>query len=119
MNQYPALLVLGPPAPLSVQAVAAQEIHYVTEWPAWQPMDHPSGIATDANGNVYVADGGNDMILKFDATGHFIRKFGSSGSEDGQFSDPSAVATDPSGTSSWSIRATPGSRNCHQTARFS
>ena len=47
------------------------------------------GIATDAAGNVYVADTRNNRIQKFSATGTFITKWGSSGSGNGQFDAPS------------------------------
>ncbi len=36
----------------------------------------PSGVATDAAGNVYVADTGNDRIQEFGALGNFLRAWG-------------------------------------------
>src|SRR5262249_50702417 len=47
-----------------------------------------TGVATDASGNVYVADTGNHRIQKFDASGTFLTTWGSSGSGNGQFSFP-------------------------------
>mgnify|MGYP003336132246 CR=1 FL=1 len=49
-------------------------------------------MATDADGNLYVADTGNNRIQKFDRTGKFLVKFGTSGSGDGQLFRPGAVA---------------------------
>ena len=40
---------------------------------------------------------GNDRIQKFDSSGTFLTKWGSSGSGDGQFDGPVGVATDSSG----------------------
>ena len=51
------------------------------------------GIATDAAGNVYVADG-NDRIEKFDPNGNLLTLWGSTGTADGQFDQPSDVAVD-------------------------
>ena len=39
-------------------------------------MNGPSGVATDATGNVYVADTFNYRIQKFDSSGNFLRAWG-------------------------------------------
>ncbi len=52
----------------------------------------PQGIATDADGNVYVVDTGNNRIQKFDAAGNLLTMWGSAGSGDGQFESPSFIA---------------------------
>jgi hypothetical protein len=44
------------------------------------------GLASDAEGSVYVFDQGVSKVLIFDANGVAIRNFGSAGSDDGQFS---------------------------------
>ena len=57
-------------------------------------------MATDASGNVYVGDTGNNRIEKFDADGAFLTAWGRSGSRNGPFFGlgfASGVATDPSG----------------------
>lgn len=54
-------------------------------------------MATDANGNVYVADTNNNRIQKFDGDGTFIAAWGISGSGNDQFAGPTGVATDASG----------------------
>lgn len=51
----------------------------------------PSGIALDADGNVYVADTGNDRVQKLAPDGSLIEKWGSKGSEDGQLNGPTDV----------------------------
>jgi DNA-binding beta-propeller fold protein YncE len=60
-------------------------------------FDTPSGIAVDANGNVFVADRNNNRIQKFTSNGGFITAWGGLGSGPGQFSSPRDVALDASG----------------------
>lgn len=56
----------------------------------------PSSIATDAAGNVYVADESLATIQKFDNSGHFILKWGGprAGRGNGQFVTPDGLAVD-------------------------
>jgi DNA-binding beta-propeller fold protein YncE len=55
-------------------------------------------MAVDSSGNVYVGDfGENNRVQKFDSNGNFITKWGSSGSNDGQFLDPLGIAVDSTG----------------------
>jgi DNA-binding beta-propeller fold protein YncE len=68
-------------------------------------LDAPEGVATDAGGNVYVAEpnilGGtattNDRLVKFSADGTFIDVIAGPGTGPGQVADPSAVAIAPNG----------------------
>jgi DNA-binding beta-propeller fold protein YncE len=53
---------------------------------------NPAGIALDQNGYVYVADGGNQSIDKFDAKGTPVAVWGQS-----VLTDPEGIAVDPSG----------------------
>ena len=57
----------------------------------------PSGIAVDANGDIYVVDKDNNRVEKFDATGKFLSQFGSAGSGNGQFKEPRGIAIAPNG----------------------
>lgn len=59
-------------------------------------FNSPRGIAIDSSDNIYVADTSNHRIQKFDSSGSFLTAFGTSGSGDGQFSFPRAVAVDDS-----------------------
>ena len=74
---------------------------FVTTWGSSGTGDGqfnaPLGVATDGNGNVYVADTNNNRIQKFDASGTFLATWGIAGSGNGQFSDPTGVATHGSG----------------------
>ncbi|MEA2516310.1 MAG: tripartite motif-containing protein 71 [Actinomycetota bacterium] len=55
-------------------------------------MDNPTGIALDANDNVYVADSRNARVMKFSSTGTFITKWGTPGTGVGQFAVPAGIA---------------------------
>jgi hypothetical protein len=56
------------------------------------------GISVAPNGNVYVADTGNNRIEEFDGAGGFIRQWGEAGSDPGQFANPNTVAVGPDGS---------------------
>jgi sugar lactone lactonase YvrE len=92
-------------AALALLAVAApaeaQQYGFITKWGSPGSgngqFHSPRGIATDAAGDVYVADLGNDRIQKFTSNGAFITKWGSEGSGDGEFGFPQGVATDAAG----------------------
>jgi hypothetical protein len=57
----------------------------------------PLNVAVDAFGNVYIADRMNNCIQKFTSDGKFILKWGSGGSDDGQFNLPAGIAVDSIG----------------------
>jgi Tfp pilus tip-associated adhesin PilY1 len=58
---------------------------------------YPSGITTDAGGNVYVASSGQHFIKKFDNSGGFQSKFGGYGPGQDNLYYPFDVAVDSSG----------------------
>ena len=63
-------------------------------------FNRPSDVAWDKAGNIYIADGmaGNvNRIAKFARDGNFIKQWGSTGSEQGQFKGPKALAVDAQG----------------------
>ena len=59
----------------------------------------PSDVAWDKTGNIYVADGmgTNNRVAKFDKDGAFIKHWGSTGTEPGQFRGVKALAIDAQG----------------------
>ena len=71
----------------------------------WGPCDncfrYPQSIEIDSNGDVVVIDirsGRNySTVKKFNSSGQFISKFGSYGTGDGQFEDPTGLAFDATG----------------------
>jgi sugar lactone lactonase YvrE len=54
-------------------------------------------VATDAVGNLYVADLDNHRIQKFTSTGTYVTKWGSFGTGNGQFDSPIGVGIDAAG----------------------
>src|SRR6266487_3890939 len=54
----------------------------------------PRRIAIGPDDSVYVLDQGRTRIVKFSPDGHVLSSWGSKGSGDGQFNDPTSVAVD-------------------------
>jgi DNA-binding beta-propeller fold protein YncE len=61
-------------------------------------FDKPRGVATDADGNIYVADSGNSRIQKFSPDGEFISVFGKTGTGEGELREPNGIAVDSEGS---------------------
>ncbi|MGH7289731.1 MAG: flippase activity-associated protein Agl23, partial [Myxococcota bacterium] len=61
-------------------------------------FNEPRGLATDASGNLYVADTKNHRIQKFSPTGEVLAMWGEQGSGPGQFKDPHGIAVGPDGS---------------------
>jgi len=57
-------------------------------------FNRPMGIDTDASGNLYVSDGGNNRIQKFNSNGNFVISWGQTGRSIGNFIYPVALAVD-------------------------
>jgi DNA-binding beta-propeller fold protein YncE len=60
-------------------------------------MQLPAGVALDGGGNIYVVDGGNARVQKFDPRGTLLGAVGSAGVEPGQFNVASDIAIDGAG----------------------
>ena len=124
---------LPPGAPFAVHALGAQEVIELTgrdrridadfeevyrvgvvDGESWEMFAQVSKVAFDAEGNLYVFDGGlgsfrsggmrimapsGDLrVLVFDASGRFVREFGSSGGGPGEFNRPMGFAVLRDGT---------------------
>lgn len=55
------------------------------------------GIATDSEGNIWVADTENNRAEKFNSKGEYLAQFGKEGTGNGEFKAPKGLAIDPSG----------------------
>ncbi len=57
-------------------------------------LSRPTGIAVGPEGNLFIADTGNDRVVKCDREGRFIKETGGFGWEEGQFNRPTYIAAD-------------------------
>jgi sugar lactone lactonase YvrE len=55
------------------------------------------GIATDAEGNIWVADTENNRVQKFNSKGEYLAQFGKEGTGNGEFKAPKGLTIDASG----------------------
>ena len=61
-------------------------------------FNKPTDVAFAANGDFFVADGyGNSRVAKFDASGKFLKAWGTKGTAAGEFNLPHAVRLDSKG----------------------
>jgi DNA-binding beta-propeller fold protein YncE len=64
-------------------------------------FNQPSDVLVAPDGSIFVADGhgadGNNRIVKLSADGTYLKEWGSTGSENGEFRDPHALAMDSQG----------------------
>jgi tripartite motif-containing protein 71 len=70
-------------------------LHYLATWTGESggstPMKEPRSVSADPSGNVYVADTGNQRILKFDPSGRIAAEIGGFGWGAEQFDGPVSV----------------------------
>ncbi len=68
---------------------------FIAEWKGPEPGFYgPRRIAIGPDDSVYVVDQGHTRIVKFSPDGRVLAVWGSKGSGDGQFNDPTSVAVD-------------------------
>jgi len=60
-------------------------------------LSEPRGLATDARGNLYVADTKNNRVQVFDREGNPLRTFGRAGEGAGELKEPCGLSVDPEG----------------------
>lgn len=93
----PALLTIVLAAALLPASSIAQAPDYLTQWGTEGSGDgqfeHPTAVAVDGSGRVYVADNWNDRIQAFTSSGAYLTQWGTFGTGDGQFYGPNGVAT--------------------------
>ncbi|MBN2057903.1 MAG: hypothetical protein JW782_03800 [Candidatus Saganbacteria bacterium] len=56
---------------------------------------NPRGIATDNEGNIYIANQGPYCVKKFSPEGKFLAQWCARGTEEGEFMNPMGIAVDP------------------------
>jgi len=90
---------LASPCPAGTTQIVSG-VCFVTKWGTFGNKEgqfiFPSSIALDSSGNVFVNDGGNSRIEKFDKDNKFVLAWGKEGSGNGEFSAPKGVAVDSS-----------------------
>lgn len=64
------------------------EKKYILEGDGKTDFYEPGGVAVDEEGNIYIADSGNQRVLKFSDEGEFIKNFGRKGQGPGEFQCP-------------------------------
>jgi hypothetical protein len=98
-------IACGPDGSVYVADVRVQKFTstgtYVTEWGSAGSGDGQfavcGGMATDAAGNLYLADEGNNRVVIFSSTGVFLGKWGVSGTGPGQLLNPFGIAVEGNG----------------------
>jgi len=60
-------------------------------------FNHPSGVAVDKDGNIYVLDAGNTRIQKFGPDGKYLATIGRKGQGPGEFIMPNGLDIDKDG----------------------
>jgi len=69
---------------------------FIAEWKGPEPgLYGPRRIAIGPDDSIYLVDQGHNRIAKFSPDGEVLAVWGTAGNGDGQFTDPTSVAVDP------------------------
>ena len=60
-------------------------------------FEHPSDVAVDASGNLWVVDKGNSRIEEFNEKGEWLKTIGSLGTTGGKFTSPTGIVIESKG----------------------
>jgi sugar lactone lactonase YvrE len=60
-------------------------------------LSYPAGFATDASGNIYIADSDNQNLQKYSSSGQFITAWGADLRSAGKFHGPTGITVDSQG----------------------
>ncbi|MFZ6009911.1 MAG: IPT/TIG domain-containing protein, partial [Bacteroidota bacterium] len=94
---------LTPAGALTIIAGSGQPGYFDDKNPLLAQFDHPAGIAVDANGNIYVADNGNNCIRRISSTnvstiaGSTVPGYVDAQGGQAQFNTPIGLGIDGSG----------------------
>jgi DNA-binding beta-propeller fold protein YncE len=103
---YPSAVAIGPKEEVIVVDIAhvqrfTREGDPIGSWgkvgSGEGEIKTPQGLFADASDYVYIADTGNNRVLKFDPSGRLIGQWGGAGTGDGQMMSPVAVAVNRNG----------------------
>jgi len=86
-----------PPAPEKIIAKPTRIVKFITQGKDDVPLDSPTDIDLDKDGNIYVSDTGSSTIQVFGTDGGYLRTIGGYGTEDGKFTKILGVDVDASG----------------------
>lgn len=82
--------------PTGINSISSKIGFGVYVWPDIGGVQNPFGVAVNSKNEVFVTDPQNALIKKYNSSGNYLCKFGTAGSNDGQFAWPYGIAVDTS-----------------------
>lgn len=76
------------------EEIPTKSINHIVTIGADDLLNQPTDIVADHSGRIYVVDSGNDRVSVFNEKGEFLRSFGETGNQPGQFYEPVGIAID-------------------------
>ena len=86
-----------PPPPLEPRTLADGRIVIGRAGSNRGELNQPADVFVDGQGNIWVADGLNHRVQKFDASGRYVGGLGRGGTSPADFNEPWSVAVDAEG----------------------